>query len=211
MPHDCAHDHGRDDNKKADCWTNSTAGTGTLSGLASVFFSIIRTIDTASGIDESEGITYSYWGLGVAIAMAIFCTAGSTYCHRTLNTLHQHDAADTTPITVIAAAAREIQTSETLLIPNNSKKTAINFLQKILLLGDLLGHTCEISTPLLAVIILFNLNQLEKIMATSACLFVGVYGSVANVRTCYQAILKKNAIEGGCADNRTRSSSLATV
>ncbi|OGT44715.1 MAG: hypothetical protein A3E82_05325 [Gammaproteobacteria bacterium RIFCSPHIGHO2_12_FULL_38_11] len=213
MSHDCTHDHGTNSKNKADFWTNTTAVIGTLAGLASVFFSVIRTVDTAANIDESKGLTYSYWGLGIAIAMAIFCTTGSTYCHITLNTLHQHDHADdTAPITVVSTAHTEIQTAATLLIPNNNERTAINFLQKILLLGDLLGHTCEISTPLLAVIILFNLNQLEKIMATSACLFVGVFGSIANVRTCYQALKKQNTSEAECDHGRsTRSASLITV
>ncbi|MCX7121176.1 MAG: hypothetical protein NTZ67_05330 [Gammaproteobacteria bacterium] len=202
MTHHCvAHDH--HEHEKADFWTNSTAIVEAITSFTSMLYFTARMIDSVGNLDESVG-GISFYGLGFGVAMAIYCTAGATYCHRTLNLLHQH--ANSAQIVV---AVNSEPTANTALISKQGRQSGLTITQKILLFGDLIGHTAETAAPLTFMIALaLHLQQWEKLAANGLCMAIGLFGSAANVRTCYQALNKKNSAE--VCDGRSRSVSLAT-
>lgn len=186
------------DAQTADCWTNSTATMEAITSFASMLFFVARGVDSIADFEEScAGI--SYYGLACGVIVAIFCTAGSTYCHRILNMLNQHDEHSNPTLVRNVAVVIEDQLddnhADTASFVKNNEPSALTCKQKILLLGDLLGHSAETAAPLAFMIALaVHMNRWEKLAANAACLIAGLFGSAANVRTCYQALKKKNAM-----------------
>lgn len=161
----------------ADIWTNAAALREAITSSVSNFFWIAGMVDLFGGLNSETPIGLSHYALGVGAAIALFNTVGSVYCHWVLNTEFQTAHQPGTALEPLSSA------------PSLSK------MQRIALLGDWFGHIGEVSGPLGFVLDLAakgRLGKLAHILITIALGAWGFVGSYADVRTCWQNLLKRN-------------------
>lgn len=186
MPH--SHDHGQN---HADNWTNIAAAGEMVASFLSDSYWLGGLLDLATGLPE-EALGLSYWGIGVGTVAALLSAGGAAYAHWMLNTVHQ--AADHTVSDEelpVAAAAKDENSNP--LVP----KVQLTGKQKLALTGDYISHVGDIAGPITFVANLATKNGLPRwgkaLIQCGATLYGGL-ASVANVRTCRDAMLKANKL-----------------
>ena len=191
----CNHHH---NHQNADILTNTAAVIEAATSFISDLYWLATFFDTASGF-EINMFGLSFYGLGFGTIIALLSASGAAYSHRTLNTHHQQshvDKKNTVQKDIEATPCRqdiELETCNKLspLIVEH-EHLHLTKLQKLSLVGDFISHTGDVAGPIMFVVNLATYNQLPQwgklVAQCSASLFGGI-ASVANVRTC------KNAME----------------
>lgn len=195
MHHHC-HAHGH---KHADKWTNTaTFGEATASFISDSYW-LATLFDIASNF-EPDIVGLSFYGVGFGATLALLSAAGAAYSHRTLNTLHQPERSD--EISTVENSTAEYVSMPDMSLQTKSpvessehKHSHLTLFQKLALAGDFISHAGDIAGPLTFVINLATGNNLSRLgkglLHCSATLFGGV-ASIANVRTCKNAMLEQN-------------------
>lgn len=166
------------ENTKADKWTKTAAVVEAAIGFISNTYWLATLFDLASGMNE-EIAGLSYYALGFGMVGAIFSSAGSTYSHYLLNDQHQQPRNHT---------------------DINQLKTRLTKIQMAALAGDFISHVGETAAPLIFVTNLAFKNNLlreSEAAAQGTAILVGVFGSVANVRTCKNSMIDSNKKDDG--------------
>lgn len=171
----CNHNHG-----KSDGWTNFSAIGEAVSSFVSDAYWLSTCFDIVSGFGENA-IGLSYYAIGFGAFIALLSAGGAAYCHRNLNTVHQHKHDDE---------------SLPLNHKDHSAEQELTVLQKIALVGDFISHTGDIAGPLTFVASLATHGKAPrwgKGLAQLGATLFGGFSSVANVRTCANAMLGKRS------------------
>lgn len=191
MHHSHAHDH-----KYADKWTNiATAGEATASFISDAYW-LATLFDIVSNAGP-ETLGLSFYGVGFGAIFAVLSASGAAYSHRTLNTHHQpKQSAKDSVAEYISIPGISIQTADSE--GSEHKHAHLTLSQKLALVGDFISHAGDIAGPLTFVINLATNNNLSRmgkgLMQCGATLFGGI-ASIANVRTCREAMLAQNMLD----------------
>lgn len=187
MGHQHNHSHSE---HHADKWTNIAAAGELAASFISDAYWLATLFDVASGLPDSY-IGLSVYGIGFGIVSACLSAGGAAYSHRVLNTIHQPDNLSTENV----ENGKNIQaiTEETPLVTNHVKLTTT---QKLALIGDYISHVGDIAGPMTFVTNLATVHYKTPkwgrlVVQCGATLFGGI-ASVANVRSCKDAMLEKN-------------------
>ena len=190
----CQHHH-----QQADTWTNiATVGEASASFISDAYW-LGTLFDITSGC-AVETLGLSFYGLGFGAIMALLSASGAAYSHRTLNTHHQpkHNQEP------VDSKNGELQQYSTISIVENKgsindgqplpshKHTHLTVLQKLALVGDFVSHVGDIAGPLTFVVNLATNNSLSrwgKVLAQCGASLFGGISTVANVRTCKDAMI----------------------
>ena len=174
----CASNH--HNHQHADTWTNTAAGGEAITSFISDTYWLATLFDLVSN-GKAKLIGLSYAGLIFGAIMAVLSAAGAAYAHRALNKNHQSPA-----------QAKKIH-------QDKCKKVALTrqpltSLQTLSLVGDFISHVGDLTGPIIFVINLATSNHLPrwgKVLAQLIAFIFGSICSIANVRTCKNAM--KNA------------------
>jgi hypothetical protein len=198
MPHQCNHSH---KHKQADLWTNvASLGEMTASFISDAYW-LGNCLDIAIGL-EAKTLGLSHYGLGLGIALAIISAGGAAYSHRALNTHHQNPKATSSATRgkQLLGSVRSVDHVDEEAPLNPKEHAHLTWLEKFALVGDFISHTGDIAGPITFVVNLASHQALPrwgKIVTQCAASFFGGFASVANVRTCKDAML--NATEHRCS------------
>lgn len=171
----CKHGHNHD-HQTADKWTTIAAiGSGVTDFISTAYW-LGTFLDISTGLEENA-FGLSFYAMGFGVLMASMTALGSTYSHSVLNTNHQNNHKDE---------------SDHL---NRHSMPPLTFWQKAALVGDFISHTGEVAGPITFVGDLVTKNTLPRwgkaIIQVGATLFGGI-SSVAEVRTCKNAMIERN-------------------
>jgi len=187
----CNHHHSH---KKADTWTN----IATLGELVSSFISdaywLGGLFDLATDCDK-DFLELSRYAIIFGVIVAVLSASGAAYSHRALNTVHQKSTDDDGDEHIILLAQDEEHEEH----EEHAADHAHNHLSKVqlaALVGDMISHTGDIAGPITFVVHLAMKSALprwgEALVQCGATIF-GALSTIANVRTCKDAMLEKNA------------------
>lgn len=202
MPHQChGHSHGtHNGSTTADLFTNANTIIGGATSFLSMLFFVARAIDTFSHSEEKfAGMSYPAMAAGFIIAL--YAAVGSTISHRALNKgnqeteSHHHAAPDqvATHTESERADERSNDPQEALLHPHATNTKTLTNWQRLILLGDFIGHASDVASPILFMMLFaFEMEQYQKGILYAGCFGLGLFGSVASVRTCRNALLTAN-------------------
>jgi len=209
MPHQChGHSHGETQAEKADLFTNANSIIGGTTSFLSMLFFVARLVDTF-GDYEKKFAEMSYPGMAIGLTMALYAAIGSTICHRALNKQNQdqtHDRqneSDHSPTSSVSLNSQAISTDERrdeekpiLQAISHVKTTQLTNWQRLWLLADFVGHSSDVASPILFILLYaFEMQKYQKALVYTGSLMVGLFSSVASVRTCQNALLKENKNE----------------
>lgn len=183
MPHQCQdHSHGGNiEGVKADLYTNVNTVIGGATSFLSMLFFVARAVDTF-GDEEKKFAEMSYQAMTIGLLIALYASIGSTVCHRALNKNNQTDTTE------------ESEINEDTSVNNTGIQSALSNLQKLMLLGDFIGHAADIASPILFITLyaFSNMQKYQKAILYAGCFVMGLFGSAASVRTCKKALLIEN-------------------
>jgi len=193
------------DPQRPDMWTNIAAGGEATASFISDAYWLATSFDVMFGcIIKAFGL--SFYGLSFGVVMALLSAGGAAYSHRTLNTHHQTRQSSEEPVD---SEDREVQDplnqmENNSLISDEQPDSShehphLTAIQKLALIGDAISHTGDIAGPVTFVFNLAINNVLSRfgraLLLCGASLF-GAISAVANVRTCRDAMVTTNRING---------------
>ncbi len=200
--HSHGHSHGAEE-AKADLFTNVNTFVGGATSFLSMLFFIARAVDTFGDYDKKFA-EMSYQAMIAGMIVSLYASVGSTLCHRALNKLNQEENKD------VGCKSEYVKVDDkprisNLELPNGQSMTvehpvsqppaaeaALNNFQLLMLVGDFIGHAADIASPILFIMLYaFEMQKYQKAILYSGCFLLGLFGSVASVRTCRNALLKE--------------------
>lgn len=206
MPHQChGHSHGtHNGSTTADLFTNANTVIGGATSFLSMLFFVARAIDTFSNT-EKKFAGMSYPAMAAGFIIALYAAVGSTISHRALNKGNQtevesphHEESDHV-VTHTESERTDEHSSNVeapLLQPHTPTAKGLTHWQRIILLGDFIGHASDVASPILFMMLFaFEMEQYQKGILYAGCFGLGLFGSVASVRTCRNALLSANQHE----------------
>lgn len=189
------HDHEQEHDQPADKWTNTAAAGEAIASFISDGYWFASLFDIVSGL-EPDVIEVSYWGLGFGVVMGLLTAAGAMYCHRELNTHHQPTPAHNHSHDIENQAEAPQVINEHTHASTHYINPKLTWLQVAALICDGASHAGDIVGPMTFVVNIATKNSLPRwgkgLVQAGATLFGGVC-SKANVRSCYDAMKKRNA------------------
>jgi hypothetical protein len=207
MPHQCnGHSHGGKQEDTADIFTNANSVIGGATSFLSMLFFVARLVDTF-GDYEKRFAEMSYPAIATGFAIALYAAIGSTICHRALNKQNQgerndehsesnhthpeHTGINTQPV---SADDRTDDLSRPILQPTSSvEATQLTNWQRLWLLADFIGHASDVASPILFILLYaFEMQKYQKAISYGGSFALGLFSSVASVRTCRNALLNEN-------------------
>lgn len=203
MPHQChGHSHSGAHAEKADIFTNGNSIIGGTTSFLSMLFFVARLIDTF-GDYEKRFAEMSYPAMSAGLVIALYAAIGSTICHRALNKQNQggnknehsksdHGHADHTAINTQTIHIPPNEQTP-ILQPEPVKVAELTNWHRLWLLGDFIGHASDVASPILFILLYaFEMQQYQKAISYAGSFTLGLFSSVASVRTCRNALIKEN-------------------
>lgn len=205
MPHQChGHSHGGAQKEEADIFTNGNSVIGGATSFLSMLFFVARLVNTF-GDYERRFAEMSYPAMSAGFVIALYAAIGSTICHRALNKQNQsenkdehsksdHAHVDHTAINTQSAHV-DVRADEQIPIlqPSSVEAAQLTNWQRLWLLADFIGHASDVASPVLFILLYaFEMQKYQKAISYAGSFALGLFSSVASVRTCRNALLKEN-------------------